>query len=137
MICTLVENLLDLYLDGRLVAFQARLVERHLAACPDCATRLASLKKVRQELRDLLTPEPPVDFKAGLKAALLEAGEREEDLSGLGESQSQRTFERLLVSYARGGAEEEVLDLHFAAIGNFEGDPPSVRMAEEENSGQR
>ena len=78
MICVLVDNLLDLYLDGRLVAFQARLVERHLAACPDCAATLASMKQVRRGLRDLRAPEPPPDFKAGLKAALMEAGERRE-----------------------------------------------------------
>lgn len=77
MICHFVDGLLDLYLDGRLVAFQARLVERHLAGCPDCAVRLALLKRVRQGLRDLVAPEPPKDFKAGLKAALLAAGERQ------------------------------------------------------------
>lgn len=77
MICHFVDELMDLYLDGRLVAFEARLVESHLAACPGCALKQASLKRVRQGLRELVVPEPPVDFKAGLKAALLAAAERE------------------------------------------------------------
>lgn len=77
MICHFVDELLDLYLDGRLIAFEARLVESHLAACPGCASKLALLKRVRLGLRELAVPEPPVDFKAGLKAALLAAAERE------------------------------------------------------------
>ncbi|MDD2805603.1 MAG: zf-HC2 domain-containing protein [Elusimicrobiales bacterium] len=76
MICALVDNLLDLHMDGRLVAFQARLVERHLAACPRCAARLASLEKVRRGLRDLAAPVPPADFGAALKAALLDRENR-------------------------------------------------------------
>lgn len=77
MICHFVDALLDLYLDGRLVSFQARLVERHLAGCAGCAAGLASLKKVRQGLRALPEPEPPAEFKAGLRAALLASRERQ------------------------------------------------------------
>ncbi|MEK7721620.1 MAG: zf-HC2 domain-containing protein, partial [Elusimicrobiota bacterium] len=46
MICALVENLFDLYLDGRLAAFQARWVESHIASCPKCATELKAWKQM-------------------------------------------------------------------------------------------
>lgn len=71
MICALVHNLFDLYADDRLIAFQARWVAAHLAACPGCAARLAAWRRVRLELRQLSAPPAPASLKAALRAALL------------------------------------------------------------------
>jgi anti-sigma factor RsiW len=73
MICSFLDNILDLYLDGRLIPFQARLAERHLRSCGKCAGRLAELQKLKAGLRGLSVPAAPQDFKAGLKAALAAA----------------------------------------------------------------
>ncbi len=73
MICALIESLFDLYLDNRLMPFQARWVESHLASCPVCAARLALCKKILRELRTLSTPPVPAAFKAELRTALLNA----------------------------------------------------------------
>lgn len=73
MRCAFTNNLLDLYLDGRLVASQARWVEAHLAACPKCAARFAAWRKISRELRTFRTSAAPASFKAGLRAVLLNA----------------------------------------------------------------
>lgn len=59
MICAFIENILDLYLDGRLVAVQAKWVERHLKTCPVCAAKVASLRSIADGLRALPAPPPP------------------------------------------------------------------------------
>lgn len=74
MICSLLDSIIDLYADGRLVPFQARLVERHLRNCCKCADRLAEFRDLKMELRGLPIPAAPEGFKAGLKAALAAAG---------------------------------------------------------------
>lgn len=76
MICALVHNLVDLYLDDRLIAFQSRWVAAHLASCPGCAARLAAWRKVRRGLRELSAPSAPDSLKAALRTALL-TGDRE------------------------------------------------------------
>jgi len=70
MMCAFLDNILDLYFDGRLISFQARLVERHLGACGKCSARLAELQKLRMGLRALSIPEVPAGFRDGLRAAL-------------------------------------------------------------------
>lgn len=72
--CLFIGELLELYSDGRLIPFQARLVERHLRSCGGCAARLAELHRMKRELRGLSIPAAPAGFKEGLKAALTAAG---------------------------------------------------------------
>jgi len=71
MICALVDNLFDLYLDGRLVESQARWIKSHLASCPTCAAKLAAWQKILRQLRTFPAQPAPPSFKADLKAALL------------------------------------------------------------------
>lgn len=59
MICAFIENLLDLYLDGRLVTVQSRWVEHHLKTCPACAAKVASLRSITDGLRALPVLPPP------------------------------------------------------------------------------
>jgi anti-sigma factor RsiW len=73
MMCRFIGELLGLYFDGRLIPFQARLVERHLRTCGGCAARLAELKKLGLELRGLSVPAAPAGLKDSLKAALAAA----------------------------------------------------------------
>lgn len=70
MICACVENLIEPYQESRLVAFQARWVERHLTACPRCAAKAAAWDRVLRELRALPIPTVPMALKTALKASL-------------------------------------------------------------------
>lgn len=73
MRCLFIGELLELYSDGRLIPFQARLVERHLKTCPGCAAKLAELEGLRRELRGFGAPAAPAGLKDGLRAALAAA----------------------------------------------------------------
>ncbi len=46
--------------DGRTVASARARIEAHLAACPTCAGRLASITEITQLMRTDRSPEPPV-----------------------------------------------------------------------------
>jgi len=70
MICALMTELLDLYLDKRLVGFQARWVETHLSRCPACAARAAQLRQLKLGLRAFYVPAVPAQLKRRLAAAL-------------------------------------------------------------------
>ena len=63
MACWASRNVLDLYVDGRLSAGQARRVREHLSRCPDCAREEKALKPMKLEL--------PVNVPAGLASAIL------------------------------------------------------------------
>lgn len=69
MICALVGNLTDLYLEGRLVAFQASWVRSHLAVCGRCAEGAAAWRGLAQSLRALPAPKAPQGLKELLRAA--------------------------------------------------------------------
>ncbi|HNT96900.1 MAG TPA: zf-HC2 domain-containing protein [Elusimicrobiales bacterium] len=71
IMCVCVENMLDLYADGRLAACQARWVERHLASCPACAGRAASMRRLVSALRALPVPPPPADLAALIRDAVV------------------------------------------------------------------
>jgi anti-sigma factor RsiW len=71
MMCACVENMLDLYADGRLAACQARWMERHLASCPACAGRVASMRRLVSALRALPVPPPPADLAALIRDAVV------------------------------------------------------------------
>ncbi len=73
MICACVENMLDLYADGRLAACQVRWVERHLSSCPACAGRVASMRSLVSALRALPVPPPPADLAASIRNAVVSA----------------------------------------------------------------
>ena len=68
MFCAVVEPLLDLYLDDRLVPVQARWVEKHAARCPACAGKLAAGRRLKAALRGTGAPAMPDGFKARLLA---------------------------------------------------------------------
>lgn len=73
IICALVEPLLDLHLDGRLVEAQARRVEAHAARCPACAAKLEAGRRLKAALRGARASAMPAEFKARLKAVLAQA----------------------------------------------------------------
>lgn len=73
MICALVENLIDLYVLGRLVSFEARLVKFHLESCTTCTGKAASWRQTFRGLKSLPIPAVPPNFKAALKSALAAA----------------------------------------------------------------
>jgi ferric-dicitrate binding protein FerR (iron transport regulator) len=93
MDCQQVKLTLSAFQDGRVLDEDRRLIQEHLAACPECAERLAQLEMVRQSLRTI--PERPVPprlsfalrslasreaarrrYYAGLRGALRAAVER-------------------------------------------------------------
>ncbi len=53
MTCARAQQLLQLYLDGRLSLISTRALERHLAACPACRAELVALEEVIAELHSL------------------------------------------------------------------------------------
>ncbi len=62
------------YLEGNLVPSERRRTELHLEECSACSEELAGLRRVRELLRELPTPEPP-PFLADAVMAQLRAGE--------------------------------------------------------------
>ena len=86
MICAMFRNMVDLYVEGRLAGFQAGWMERHAAACPDCAAELAAWQRMSAVLRDIPVPRVPPNLKEMLRGALTrkepEAAEPAEEISG-------------------------------------------------------
>lgn len=80
MICACIDNLLDLYMDGRLAPFQARWVARHLKACPACAAKAAAWERLSRELRALPAPPPPAALAGLIRAAVASAAAEEESV---------------------------------------------------------
>src|SRR3989339_1304168 len=72
MTCAFINVLIDLYAENRLISFQARWIENHIALCPKCAAELAAWKKMMRGLRTLPALYIPVNLKAALKTALTE-----------------------------------------------------------------
>lgn len=58
------------YLDGRLADEERAAVERHLAACADCRTRLAELRGLFAVLAEWPAVEPSAGFAAAARARL-------------------------------------------------------------------
>lgn len=71
IVCACVENMLDLYADGRLAAWQTRRVERHLSSCASCAERVAAMRRLSSALRALPVPPPPADLAASIRNAVV------------------------------------------------------------------
>lgn len=60
MRCTQATHLLHLYIDRQLTLKQTRLLEGHVASCPDCRAELDHLENMTASLSILqLVPEPP------------------------------------------------------------------------------
>ncbi|RJQ08123.1 MAG: hypothetical protein C4551_05705 [Bacillota bacterium] len=58
--CAVVEDLLDIYLDGDTSDETARVLEEHVAGCPSCETLVAHRKRMREKLAKFaLRPGPP------------------------------------------------------------------------------
>ena len=69
MICICAQNLIDLYVQDRLVSFQARWVESHASKCAQCAAEVVAWRYLLKGLRSLPTLSAPTELKATLKAA--------------------------------------------------------------------
>ncbi|MBI5209991.1 MAG: zf-HC2 domain-containing protein [Elusimicrobia bacterium] len=63
-----IHGLLSEYLDGELQPQKAKLVEEHLAACPECRRRLSDLSAVSKMLAGLPKHDLPAGFMARLKS---------------------------------------------------------------------
>lgn len=82
IICSIFGNLADLYVQGRLRPFQARLVRNHLAACPKCAAEAASWEAMFKALRGLPVPSPaPGALEAAVEAAVAAASSGNDSFS--------------------------------------------------------
>jgi anti-sigma factor RsiW len=78
MICSLIRNLPDLYVTGRLAAFEARWVKSHITSCAKCAAEAAAWRSLFEGLRSMPVPPAPAGLKAALKAAAAAAALKEE-----------------------------------------------------------
>jgi anti-sigma factor (TIGR02949 family) len=71
MNCSEAEILLHALLDGELDAGHAREVEAHLAACPDCASKLAAFRTMREAMTEAnLKEAAPLYLRSRIEAAL-------------------------------------------------------------------
>lgn len=73
MICALVGNLMDLYLERRLAPFQARWIESHVSSCRHCAAAMADWRRLFASLRAVPGAAAPEGLKAAIKAAAIGA----------------------------------------------------------------
>jgi anti-sigma factor (TIGR02949 family) len=70
MDCKTALSLLDVYLDGELDRTEARALEAHLDACPDCAAALARADALRRSLREpALRHTAPQELRDRIRAA--------------------------------------------------------------------
>ena len=60
--CAKIREQLSAFIDGKLSAEEATLVEGHIAECPQCSAALADLRKVVAHLQGLEQVEPPAWF---------------------------------------------------------------------------
>jgi len=70
MICSLVKNLMDLYVTGRLAEFEARWMKTHVESCGRCAAEAAAWETLFEGLRVFPAAPEPAGLKAVLKAAV-------------------------------------------------------------------
>ncbi len=64
------------YLDGGLPTEERRALDTHLLQCPDCQTRLRSLRSLKLHLQDLPSAQLPPAFRFGMRRALLATDKR-------------------------------------------------------------
>jgi anti-sigma factor RsiW len=78
MDCRRIEEKLPAYLEGVLPPDEGKLVEEHVAACPNCRRALEDLVKADKLIRDLAEAEPPPWLKQKIMAKVREERERRE-----------------------------------------------------------
>ena len=76
-------KLIGPYLDGELSARRRAWLEAHLEECPHCRRELDGVREILQQLRDLPTPEVPVELPRRLHVALIEETGRAHSRRGM------------------------------------------------------
>lgn len=85
MNCSAIDHLVDDYLDDVLAPEDVAVLERHVAACPLCRTRLVREQNMRRLLRKLPAPEPSLEFfDRAIAEAVARGPRRHWRMSGLG-----------------------------------------------------
>ncbi len=80
--CSNIREQLSAYIDGKLSAEEVKLVEGHLAECPQCSAALSDIKKVVAHLQGLEQVEPPAWFTQKVMARV-RSTERASERKGL------------------------------------------------------
>lgn len=70
MECQEVRDLLNAHLDGELAGEEHRAVAAHLAQCAQCATAVASLKRISERVRRAATFAAPAGFEGSVLSAI-------------------------------------------------------------------
>jgi anti-sigma factor RsiW len=70
MICGCVKNVLDLHVQGRLLAWESRRVEAHLCRCSRCSAEAQAWRRMFTRLRAVPSLTAPPELKAGLRRIL-------------------------------------------------------------------
>lgn len=70
MKCRTVRTRLSSFLDGDLAFHQARRVDEHLGACPECRTHLSDLRRVSEAVGQLPRAMPPVSIASEIRDRL-------------------------------------------------------------------
>jgi anti-sigma factor RsiW len=73
MICDPIRDMLSSYIDDQLSADERKIVEDHLAGCPDCVQELAMLRQTVHLTQSLEEIDLPHGFHASLQARLAQA----------------------------------------------------------------
>ncbi|MFN8537667.1 MAG: zf-HC2 domain-containing protein [Thermomicrobiales bacterium] len=66
--CRELRPLLSAYMDNELTPDELRVVQAHVATCPDCAAVLREYRQVRSSMRALSQPVPPAELRAAVFA---------------------------------------------------------------------
>jgi hypothetical protein len=70
--CARYESLVSVYADGMASQKEARLVEAHIAACPECRALLASIRVTSGAFSDQPAPQMPAGLPERLRLAILQ-----------------------------------------------------------------
>ena len=84
-LCRDVRPLLSAYMDNDLTPDELRVVQAHVAACPECAALLAEYRQVRALVRALPQPQPPPALRAAVFARATPAYRRRAFFFDLGQ----------------------------------------------------
>lgn len=74
--CRELRPLLSAYMDNELTPDELRVVQAHVATCPDCAAVLREYRQVRSSMRALSQPVPPAELRAAVFARATPAHRR-------------------------------------------------------------
>src|SRR6267142_1791923 len=77
MLCEEIKPLFSFYVDDALSLPARVAIDEHLGECPLCRSHLADLRLLKQSLRSLTRPAPPIDLANSITEALaIEAAAR-------------------------------------------------------------